>query len=197
MWNSLSTFQIQIALLENCLYSANSQHETEAEILELANCRGLSLEDLRKESLSLEQKLKKLIKLTHEIANKALNGELALLYIVKYNFLVKEVVETYADLLDKKLINVLTTTSVALYRKLNSFVNTEDPAKDAIHIILESSKHGLKALFENGLRINAFSESELSAFDLGDITPQESEPVLIFLSTRKKWEPVYKKLAAA
>ncbi|NET70826.1 MAG: hypothetical protein F6K62_07655 [Sphaerospermopsis sp. SIO1G2] len=61
--------------------------------------------------------------------------------------------------------------------------------------MVESLKHLLQSLIKCSLRSNAFTESEINAFNLGDITPQESEAMLISLASTKKWDYVYRKLA--
>lgn len=193
---TISTFQAQIDLLENYLHSVIVQHETEAQLTELGNCNGILLECFKEDINEIRQKIDQLIKLTQKIKEKALHGGLPLLHFVKYNLLVKEILDTYYGFFNKKLINELTIICASLYKKIEMMSSTKDSKKDAEYIILEALKHELKVLFETGLQVNAFSESEFSAFDLGDITPQESETVLIFLSTMKKWEPVYKRLAA-
>jgi hypothetical protein len=193
---AISTFQTQIDLFDKCLHSANRQHEKRAELLELANCKGISLQALMEEVEKLERELEKLSKLSQKIKEKSRNGEIALLEIVKFSFLVKVVVDTYGYLISPKTISGLTTACVIFYKKNKDITIAEGSKKDVVYILLESSKHELNALLKASLQVNAFSKSEISAFDLGDITPEVSEDVLIFLSTKTKWEPVYKRLAA-
>ncbi|MEH2253665.1 hypothetical protein [Nostoc sp.] len=198
---TISTFQAQIALFEQCLHFPNAQHEASAELVEIANTRQISLDELKQEMVQLAQKLGKLVKLLEKIKEGANGGELAGLYFVKSNFLLKEILEACWDLYleenVKKAFEELTSVSVALYKNVKSAVSPETPKKDINYVVLETLKHSLKSMIEAGLKVNAFSQEEVSAFDLGDITPQESETVLIFLSTMKKWEPVYKRLAAS
>jgi hypothetical protein len=60
---------------------------------------------------------------------------------------------------------------------------------------LETQKHLLQTLIKASLRVNALTEEEINTFNLGDITPQVSETMLISLASTEKWDYVYKKLA--
>ena len=199
---TISTFQAQGELFEQCLHFPNAQHEFSAELAEIASIRGISQDELKQEIVQFKQKLDRLLKLVDKISETANKGESAvLLYFVKSVFLLKEILEVDWDLFlgnDKReAIKNVTSGSVVIYKELKNAVSPETPKKDGNYVALETLKHGLKSMIEAGLRVNAFSQEEVNAFDLGDITPQESETVLIFLSTMKKWEPVYKRLAAS
>jgi hypothetical protein len=61
--------------------------------------------------------------------------------------------------------------------------------------MVETLKHVIQSLIKASLGVNALSEEEISAFNLGDIMPQESETTLTFLASIKKWDYVYRKLA--
>ncbi|WP_414516119.1 hypothetical protein [Nostoc sp. PCC 9305] len=198
----ISTFQAQIEQFQQYLDFPNAQHETSAKLAEIVSTRGISQDELREEIAQLQQKLHRLVKLLEKIRDRASVGELTVLYFVKSNFLLKEILDDGYWVLywgedAKKAIEELTSGSVALYKDLKSLVSPETPKKDINYVVVETLKHSLNSLLEAGLRVNAFSQEEVNAFDLGDITPQESETVLIFLSTMKKWEPVYKRLAAS
>ena len=200
---TISTFQAQVELFEQCLHFPNAQHEFSAELAEIASTRGISQDELKQEIVQFKQKLDRLLKLLEKISETANKAELAvlLLYFVKSVFLLKEILETYWDFFlgnDKReAIKNVTSGSVVIYKEIKNAVSPETPKKDGNYVALETLKHGLKSLIEAGLRVNAFSQEEVNAFDLGNITPQESETVLIFLSTMKKWEPIYKRLAAS
>ncbi|MEH2460415.1 hypothetical protein [Nostoc sp.] len=200
---TISTFQAQGEQFEQCLHFPNAQHEVSAELAEIAGIRGISQDELKQEIVQFKQKLDRLLKLVDKISETANKAELAvlLLYFVKSVFLLKEILEADWDLFlgnDKReVIKNVTSGSVVIYKEIKNAVSPETPKKDGNYVALETLKHGLKSLIEAGLRVNAFSQEEVNAFDLGDITPQESETVLIFLSTMKKWEPVYKRLAAS
>ena len=199
---TISTFQTQVELFEQCLHFPNAQHEFSAELAEIASIRGISQDELKQEIVQFKQKLDRLLKLVDKISETANKGELAvLLYFVKSVFLLKEILEVDWDLFlgnDKReAIKDVTSGFVVIYKEIKNAVSPETPKKDGNYVALETLKHGLKSMIEAGLRVNAFSQEEVNAFDLGDITPQESETVLIFLSTMKKWEPVYKRLAAS
>ncbi|MEH2398818.1 hypothetical protein [Nostoc sp.] len=199
---TISTFQAQVEMFEQCLHFPNAQHEFSAELAEIASTRGISQDELKQEIVQFKQKLDRLLKLLEKISETANKGESAvLLYFVKSVFLLKEILEVDWDLFlrnDKReAIKKATSGCVALYKEIKNAVSPETPKKDGSYVALETLKYGLKSMIEAGLRVNAFSQEEVNAFDLGDITPQESETVLIFLSTMKKWEPVYKRLAAS
>ncbi|MEH2239253.1 hypothetical protein [Nostoc sp.] len=200
---TISTFQAQGELFEQCLHFPNAQHEVSAKLAEIADIRGISQDELKQEIVQFKQKLDRLLKLVKKISEIANKAELAvlLLYFVKSVFLLKEILEVDWDFFlgnDKReAIKNVTSGSVVIYKEIKNAVSPETPKKDGNYVALETLKHGLKSLIEAGLRVNAFSQEEVNAFDLGDITPQESETVLIFLSTMKKWEPVYKRLAAS
>lgn len=193
--NTISTFQAQVEMLEQCLDYPNAQHETIAELLEIANARQISLEELKQEMVQFKQKFDKLLKLFRY------QGKLWLLYFVKSQFLLKEILDSYWDFFlvksHKEVIRSLTLDHRSLYQELKNRITPETSKDDKDYIAVEALKHSINSLIETGLRVNAFSQQEIDTFDLGDITPQESETVLIFLSTMKKWEPVYKKLAAS
>lgn len=199
---TISTFQAQVELFEQCLNCANARHEVGAELAEIANTRGISQDELRQEISQLKEKLHKLFRLLDKISETANKGELSvLLYFVKSVFLLKEILEADWDFFlgkdEREAIKNLTSGSLVIYKEIKNAVSSETPKKDGNYVALETLKHGLKSIIEAGLRVNAFSQDEVNAFDLGDITPQESETMLIFLSTMKKWEPVYKRLAAS
>jgi hypothetical protein len=199
---TISTFQAQVELFEQCLHFPNAQHEVSAELVELANTRGISQDELKQEIAQFKQKLNGLLKLVDKISATESKGELAvLLYFVKSIFLLKEILEVDWDLFlgnnRREAIKKVTSGCVVIYKEVKNAVSPETPKKDGNYVALETLKYGLKSLIETGLRVNAFSQEEVNAFDLGDISPQESEIMLIFLSTMKKWEPVYKRLAAS
>ncbi|MEH2149519.1 hypothetical protein [Nostoc sp.] len=199
---TISTFQAQVELFEQCLHFPNIQHNVSAEIAEIANTRSISLDELKQEIAQFKQKLDRLFKLLDKISETANKGEITvLLYFVKSVFLLKEILEANWDFFlgndEREAIKKITSGFVVIYKEIKNAVSPETPKKDGNYVALETLKHGLKSLIEAGLRVNAFSQEEVNTFDLGDITPQESETVLIFLSTMKKWEPVYKRLAAS
>ena len=199
---TISTLQAQVELLEQCLHFPNAQHQVSAELAEIANIRGISQDELKREITQLKQKLDRLFRLLDKISKTANEGEMSvLLYFVKSIFLSKEIFEPNWDFFlgneKREVIKNLTSGFLATYNAIKNMVSPESPKKDSNYVVLETLKHGLKSMIEAGLRVNAFSQEEVNAFDLGDITPQESETVLIFLSTMKKWEPVYKRLAAS
>ncbi|MEH2329686.1 hypothetical protein [Nostoc sp.] len=199
---TISTLQAQVERFQQYLDFPNAQHETSAKLAEIVSTRGISQDELRQEIAQLQQKLHRFVKLLKKIRDRASVGELTVLYFVKSNFLLKEILDDGYWVLywredAKKAIELITSASVALYKEIKDAVSPETPKKDINYVVLETLKHSLNSLIKAGLRVNAFSQEEVNAFDLGDITPQESETVLIFLSTMKKWEPVYKRLAVS
>ncbi len=192
---SISTVQAQIELLENCLHSPNSEHEQIARLFEIANRRGISVPSLREEIHNLVQMLEKICKLSKKIKEKLDDSKISLLEIVKCNFLLKEALGIYGYLIEPEAITNLTKACIKLYKAILNDPVTEDSQKNDEYIILESLKHELNALLEVGLQNGVFSKSEISDFNLGNITSQESEDVLLFLSAKMKWQPVYDRLA--
>lgn len=198
---AISAYRLQVNLLEKRLCSTDGQENIQLKLVELGNGDNLSLESLKENVDKIQQKIDKLILLNQKINKlfkfgQKINDESTLLYFIKFNFLLKEIVSIDLEFLNSQLIKLLIDIYVPFYKKVQNIDKIEGSNKDNIHIILEVLKHVLKILFDIGLQKEVFSESGIIAFDLGDITPQESETVLIFLSTMKKWEPVYKRLAA-
>lgn len=197
---TISTLQAQVELFEQCLHFPNAQHQVSAELAEIANTRDISQDELGQVIAQLQEKLHRLVKLLNKI-RETTKEESTNLYFVKCIFLLKEILETDWDFFLGKegteAIKRLTSGGVLLYKEIKNLVGSETPKKESSYVVVEALKHNLKSLIEAGLRVNAFSQEEVNAFDLGDITPQESETMLIFLSTMKKWESVYKRLAAS
>ncbi|MEH1822117.1 MAG: hypothetical protein V7L31_24085 [Nostoc sp.] len=197
---TISTLQAQVELFEQCLHFPNAQHEVNAQLAEMANTKGISQDELRQEITQFKQKLERLAKAFNQISEKP-EEELIVLYFVKFVFLLNELLETYWDFFLRKdareAIKQVILKLVALYKEAKNAVSPITPKKDADYVVIETLKHSLNSLIKVGLQVSAFSPEEINAFDLGDITPQESETMLIFLSTMKKWEPVYKRLAAS
>lgn len=198
---TISTLQAQVELFEQCLHFPNARHQVSAELAEIANTRGISQDELRQKIAQLKEKLDRLFRLLDKISETANEGDLSVLYFVKSIFLSKEIFEPDWDFFlgneKREAIKNLTSGFLVTYNAIKNIASPESPKKDGSYVALETLKHGLNSLIEVGLRVNAFSQEEVNAFDLGDITPQESETVLIFLSTMKKWGPVYKRLAAS
>ncbi|WP_244141927.1 hypothetical protein [aff. Roholtiella sp. LEGE 12411] len=165
----------------------------------MANSRQISLSQLGEKMRQLQYKLNRLTKLREGLNEKVKQGELAVLLSVRCNFALKEIVDEYwYFFLNKdgiKIFKELTLGFVEVYRQLKSEANFQSSQKDEIYVFIESLKHQIQSLIRASLRINALSEKEVDALELGDITPQESETVLTFLASKKKWDWVYKNLA--
>ncbi len=196
---TITSIQERLEILERCLNNADSQDEAMAEIIELANNRQISLSQLREEMRQLQYKLNRFTKLREGLNEKVKQGELAVLLSVRCNFTLKEIVDEYWYFFlnkdGKEIFKELTLGFVDVYRQLKSEASFQSSQKDEIYIFIESLKHQIQSLIRASLRINALSEKEIDALELEDITPQESETVLTFLASKKKWDWVYKNLA--
>ncbi|HYW19930.1 MAG TPA: hypothetical protein VE956_11600 [Nodularia sp. (in: cyanobacteria)] len=196
---TISIFQEQLEILERCLNDANPQDEVVAEILELANSLQMSLIQLREEFRQLGVKVNKINNLRQKLNdNKQL--DLAVLFCVKFHFFLKEIADEYwylfGNKVGKKVFKIMTLDSINFCKELIIGVGDECYKNDEYaYIILESLKHLIQSQIKANLRLNALSEEEINALDLGDITPQESETMLISLASTKKWDEVYKNLA--
>ncbi|MDZ8025836.1 MAG: hypothetical protein RMX97_14265 [Nostoc sp. DedQUE11] len=194
----ITSIQERIEFLERCLNDANTQDEAMAEILELANSRQISLDQLREEIKQCRYKFNKLDHLLEEFVRKCKQGELTLILFVRYNFLLKEIVDKYWDFglgkdnreTEKEVI----LAHVNFYQELKIQAEPENSYKDD-YIVLETLKHVIQSLIKASLKVNALSEEEINALDLGDITPQETEVMLTSLASTKKWDRVYRNLA--
>ncbi|NDJ20151.1 hypothetical protein GS682_00500 [Nostoc sp. B(2019)] len=196
---TIASIQAQLEKLEGCLNNADSQDEAMAEIIELANSSQISLTQLREEMIKLQHKLNRFTKLREGLNEKVKQGELAVLLSVRCNFTLKEIVDEYWYFFlnkdGRKIFKELTLGFVEVYRQIKSEANFQSSQKDEIYVFIESLKHQIQSLIRASLRINALSEEEIDELNLGDIIPQESETVLTFLASKKKWDWVYKNLA--
>jgi 6-pyruvoyl-tetrahydropterin synthase len=133
---------------------------------------------------------------------KGTQGQVVPLAFVRYYFLQKEIVEEYWDFFIRvfniESIKKQTIERIDLYqltKNEHEFGNDKNVEKYVLYILLETQKHLLQTLIKASLRVNALTQEEINAFNLGDITPQESEAMLISLASTKKWDYVYRKLA--
>lgn len=195
----IDSIQERIEVLERCLNDANPQDEAIAEILELANSRQISLSQLREEFEQFSYKLNRFTKLRQAFNEEVTKGELAILLGLRCNFTLKEIVDIFWDLLlkndSREILKDITMSFVQNFKKFQIELMSEMDQENELYIILESLKHLIQSLIKASLRVNALSEEEINAFNLGDITPQESEAMLISLASTKKWDQVYRNLA--
>lgn len=196
----IDSIQERIEFIERCLNDANPQDEAIAEIFELANSRQISLSQLREEFEQFSYKLNRFTKLLQAFNEKVTKGELAILLCVRCNFTLKQIVDISCNLLLKidirQTLKTLTLNLVKEFKKIRvEFISDIFHEEFEIYILVESTKHLLQSLIKASLRVNALSEEEINAFELGDITPQESEAMLISLASTKKWDQVYRNLA--
>lgn len=198
----IDSIQERIEVLERCLNDANQQDEAVADMIELSNSRQVSLSQLTEEFRQFREKFLRSIKLCKIFIEKGTQGQVVPLAFVRYNFLQKEMVEEYWDFFIRvfkiETIKKQTIQRIDLYqltKNEDEFGSDKNVEKYVLYILLETQKHLLQTLIKASLRVNALTEEEINAFNLGDITPQESEAMLTSLASTKKWDYVYRKLA--
>lgn len=198
----IDSIQERIEVLERCLNDADPQDEAMAEILELANSRQISLSQLKEEWISFREKANKLHKIDYKLreAIETKQEKLQVLIFIRYNFLLKEILDSYWIFFDKKHskedIKKLFRDFVKVWKNNDlTYFEFHQNQKSDFYIMVETLKHIMQSLIKASLRINALTQEEINAFNLGDITPQESEAMLISLASTKKWDYVYRKLA--
>lgn len=206
----IDSIQERIEVLERCLNDANPQDEKMAEMIEFANIREISLIQLKEELGKLIEKLTKRRKLYEVIYEKSTKGELPLLLYVKHYFIMKETIDIefiefdlYLITNNQEFLKKITIGFVELFNQSKELFNQSkidilqivDKNLYILSILRESCKHLLQSLIKACLKTNVLTEEEINAFNLGDITPQESEAMLISLASTKKWDYVYRKLA--
>ncbi|PPJ65142.1 hypothetical protein [Cuspidothrix issatschenkoi] len=198
----INSIQERIEVLERCLNDANPQDEAVADMIELSNSRQVSLSQLTEEFRQFREKFLRSIKLCEIFIEKGTQGQVVPLAFVRYNFLEKEIVEKYWDFFIRvfkiETIKKQTIQWIDIYqltKNEDEFGGDKTVEKYVLYILLETQKHLLQTLIKASLRVNALTEEEINAFNLGDITPQESEAMLISLASTKKWDYVYRKLA--
>jgi len=198
----IDSIQERIEILERCLNNANPQDEAIAEMIELANSRQVPLSQLTEEFKQFREKFLRSIKLCEIFIEKGTQGQVVPLAFVRYNFFQKEIIEKYWDFFIRvfkiESIKKQTIQEIELYqltRNEAEFGSDKNVEKYVLYILLETQKHLLQTLIKASLRVNALTEEEINTFNLGDITPQESEAMLTSLASTKKWDYVYRKLA--
>ncbi|MBD2663927.1 hypothetical protein [Richelia sinica] len=199
----IDSIQERIEVLEKCLNDANPHDEKMAEMIEFANIQEISLIQLKEELGKLIEKLINKSKLYQVICEQSTKGELPLLLYVKHYFIMKESIDIEFIDFDLYLITknqeILKKITINIVEQFNQskIENVQIVDKDfyKLLIIRESLKHLLQSLIKACLKTNLFTEQEINAFNLGDITPQESEAMLISLASTEKWDYVYRKLA--
>jgi len=196
---TIASIQERLEILERCLNDVNPQDEAMAGLIELANNRQISLSQLGEEFKQFRYKLNKFSRLSQEFDRKVEQDELEVLFFVRYNFIFKEVLDQYWDFLlnkeGREFVKSMMTASVSFYKKIKIEANSGSYKKNEEYIFLETLKHVIQSLIIASLRVNALSEEEIDALDLGDITPQESETMLTSLASMRKWDWVYRNLA--
>lgn len=184
----LTAFWEQVEFLEKCLNHPETQ-----------NALSKQIGEYRK--VLLKQKIDKVNNLLQKLGQGKQENKSELMYFVKSSFLLGEIIQTHWDFFlgeeGKKTIKIIILTLGLLCITLKVIVTPDTPSENEEYIILETLKHNLKAAIDVGLKTNAFTQEYITNLNLGDIAPKESESVLIFLSTMKKWNSVYERLAAS
>ncbi|MBD2492497.1 hypothetical protein [Aulosira sp. FACHB-615] len=195
---TIASIQERLEILERCLNEANVQDETTAEIFKFAKTQGITVSQLLEKGRQLQYKLNKFNKLSEVLNQKTQLGESAIILCVRANFILKEIFDQYWYLFlnkdGRKTFRILTEDFVEVYKKIKNEFNDDVDEKSDLYILVESLKHKISSLIEASVKINAISEEEINTFDLGDITPQQSEAMLISLASTKKWDWVYRNL---
>ena len=201
MFDSIQV-QEKIEVLERCLNDANPQDEAIAEMIELAHSRQVPLSQLTEEFKQFREKFLRSMKLCEIFMEKGTQGQVVPLAFVRYYFLQKEIVEEYWDFFIRvfniETIKKTTIQKIDIYqltKNEDEFGSDKNVEKYVLYILLETQKHLLQTLIKASLRVNALTEEEINTFNLGDITPQVAETMLISLASTKKWDYVYRKLA--
>ena len=201
MFDSIQV-QEKIEVLERCLNDANPQDEAIAEMIEMAHSRQVPLSQLTEEFKQFREKFLRSMKLCEIFMEKGTQGQVVPLAFVRYYFLQKEIVEEYWDFFIRvfniETIKKTTIQKIDIYqltKNEDEFGSDKNVEKYVLYILLETQKHLLQTLIKASLRVNALTEEEINTFNLGDITPQVSETMLISLASTKKWDYVYRKLA--
>jgi hypothetical protein len=194
----IDSIQERIEVLERCLNDAKPQDEKMAEIVELANSRQISLSQLREEARQMLHLLHKFLKLDKKLKGKEQQNSLSILLFVRYNFLFKEIIDKYWYFFQiksgRKLFKAILVLCVTNQEGIRQKETLKQFTKNEIYIIVETLKNLLFSIIQTGLKINVLTKEQVN-FNLGDITPQESEAMLISLASTKKWDYVYRELA--
>ncbi|HLO84321.1 MAG TPA: hypothetical protein VK203_04795 [Nostocaceae cyanobacterium] len=196
---TMMNLQHKLEVLENCLNEANPEDEAMAEIYELTNIRQISLIQLKEEFATILEKLNKFNKL-NQILNQDVKQEDSEFLRVRRNFVFKEIIDDYSYLFLKQysqeMFKQMTKDFAYHYNNIKEIQLLETSGKkDSLYISLECLKHLLQSLIKASLRVQALTQEEINALELGDITPKESEIMLTFLASRNKWDQVYRNLA--
>ncbi len=190
---TIDKIQLRLEVLERCLNDANPEDEAIAELFELANSQQISISQVREKLEEFKYKLNRLNKLSQALNEKS-TSETAILLSVRCDFALKEIVDIYWNLLlDKESKERLKAITIFFIQQFNESKKTN--LTPEMYIIVETLKHLIQSLIKASLRANVLSEEEIHAFNLGDITPQESEVMLTSLASTKKWDQVYRNLA--
>jgi hypothetical protein len=202
MFDSIQV-QEKIEVLERCLNNSNPQDEKIAGMLWFANTRQISLIQLKEELEQLLESLIKRRKLCQVIYEKSTKGELPLLLYVRHYFIMKEIVDIgfinsdlHLIINNQDTLKELTISFVELFNQ-SKIENVHIVDKDfyKVYIVRESLKHLIQSLVKACLKVNVFTKEEINAFNMGDITPLESEAMLISLASIKEWDQTYINIA--
>ncbi|MBE9007716.1 hypothetical protein IQ259_22300 [Fortiea sp. LEGE XX443] len=199
---TITSFQERIKILEKCLNSANPQDEIIAEIIELENSGLISLSKLIEDVIQLRYKLNKVIKLVNKLKENPQPDQLSVLLFVRYNFLIKEILDQCSEfsfIKNNKLREVfidLILAALNTYKIIKKEASSLTYPQDETYTLAETRKHVIKSIIKVSVQFDVLTEDFVKSLDIEeDITPKESEAMLISLASTKKWDWVYRNLA--
>lgn len=189
----IDSIQERVGFLEKCLNNANPEDEARAKMMELANNRQISIMELTEEAKKMLYMLHQFLKLNQEFKQQERQNNLYILLFVTASFLYKEIMDKYWDFFlnkkGKKAVKTMTLNLVNLYCvDLKQEIDSRYYQKDELYIIVETLKHLIKSVITVGQKLNILKEENLKEIISQNITPQESEAMLISLAYTTKLE---------
>jgi hypothetical protein len=187
----IDSIQERVVFLEKCLNDANPEDEARAKMMELANNRQISIMELKEEAKKMLCMLHQFLKLNHVF--KQQQNNLSILIFVISSFLYKEIMDKYWEFFlnnqGKKAVKAMTLSLVNLYCiDLKREVDLQFYQKDELYIIVETLKHLINSVIAVGLKLSILQEENIKEIISQNITPQESEVMLISLASTIKIE---------
>ncbi|MEA5578962.1 hypothetical protein [Anabaena sp. UHCC 0451] len=198
--NTIHSFQERIEFLERCLNNANPQDEIFAEIIELENSGLISLNKLIEEVKKLQYKINKVLQFIKVLKEKVQLDQLSVLLVVRYNFLLKEILEQCCEFSfiehSKGVFMDMIVSTLEVYQEIKKKASYVTYSQHEIYILTETRKHVIQSIIKASVQFKVCTEDFFKSLELeDDITPKESEAMLISLASTKKWDYVYRKLA--
>lgn len=200
---TIANFQERIENLEKCLNNPNPQDELFAEIMELENSGLISRSQLLEDVIQLRYKVNKFVKLAKALKEKVQLDQLPVILFVRYSFLLKEILDQCSELSfiqHNKTREVFIDMIVAALKKYEIIneVSFLTYPQDEQYILVETLKHVVQSIIKSCLQFNLITEDDefVKLFQQKyDVISKESEAMLTFLASKKKWDWVYKNLA--